>query len=113
MTVARATFPERFLWGAATAAYQIEGAWDEDGKGESIWDRFAHTPGKICNGDSGDVAGDHYHHWAEDISLMKLMGLKAYRLSIAWSRILPNGRGEVNQPGLNSTTGSSMGCSIY
>jgi beta-glucosidase len=101
MTGARTTFPKNFLWGAAAAAYQIEGAWDEDGKGESIWDRFAHTPGKIHAGDSGDVACDHYHRWAEDISLMKSIGLKAYRLSIAWSRILPNGRGMVNQPGLD------------
>jgi beta-glucosidase len=101
MTAAIAIFPEKFLWGAATAAYQIEGAWAEDGKGESIWDRYAHTPGKILNGDSGDVAGDHYHRLAEDISLMKLLGLKAYRLSIAWPRILPNGRGKVNQPGLD------------
>lgn len=95
------TFPDNFLWGAATAAYQIEGAWDKHGKGESIWDRFAHTPGKIFNNDNGDVACDHYHHWKEDISLMKVMGLRAYRLSIAWSRILPNGRGAVNQPGLD------------
>lgn len=101
MSEARATFPRNFLWGAATAAYQIEGAWNADGKGESIWDRFAHTPGKIINGDNGDVAVDHYHRWAEDISLMKSIGLKAYRLSIAWSRILPNGRGLVNQPGLD------------
>lgn len=95
------TFPEKFLWGAATAAFQIEGAWNKDGKGESIWDRFAHTPGNISNGDSGDVACDAYHRWPEDIQLMKALGLKAYRLSIAWSRILPAGRGVVNPPGLD------------
>ena len=94
-------FPESFLWGTATASYQIEGAWNEDGKGESIWDRFSHTPGKIENGDTGDVACDHYHHWQEDIELMKELGLKAYRFSISWPRILPTGRGEINQAGLD------------
>lgn len=97
----KAVFPVDFLWGAATAAYQIEGAWAEDGKGESIWDRFAHTPGNILNGDSGDVTSDHYHRWQEDISLMKSIGLKGYRLSLAWPRILPYGRGAVNQKGLD------------
>ncbi len=77
------TFPDHFLWGAATAAYQIEGAWSEDGKGESIWDRFAHTPGRVKNGDTGDVACDHYHRWAEDVALMESLGLRAYRFSIA------------------------------
>ena len=101
MTKVEAVFPDNFIWGAATAAYQIEGAWAEDGKGESIWDRFAHTPGKVRNGDSGDTASDHYHHWQEDIALMKSIGLKSYRLSLAWSRILPNGRGKVNQAGLD------------
>jgi len=101
MTKVEAIFPDNFIWGAATAAYQIEGAWAENGKGESIWDRFAHTPGKIRNGDSGDVASDHYHRWQEDIALMKSIGLKSYRLSLAWSRILPNGRGKVNQAGLD------------
>ncbi len=94
-------FPTDFAWGAATAAYQIEGGWDEDGKGESIWDRFSHTPGRIENGDTGDVACDHYHRWAFDVALMKGMGLKAYRFSIAWARILPEGRGSINQPGLD------------
>ena len=95
------SFPENFTWGAATASYQIEGAWEEDGKGESIWDRFSHTPGKVANGDTGDVACDHYHRWPEDLALMKEIGLNAYRFSIAWSRILPDGRGKVNQAGLD------------
>ncbi len=94
-------FPRDFIWGAATAAYQIEGAWNEDGRGESIWDRFTHTPGKIVDGSSGDVACDHYHRWTDDIALMQRLGLQAYRFSIAWPRILPQGRGQVNQPGLD------------
>jgi len=95
------TFPEDFIWGAATASYQIEGAWDQHGKGESIWDHFSHTPGKVDNGDTGDVANNHYHLWRKDIRLMKQIGLKAYRLSTAWPRILPKGRGRVNQKGLD------------
>ena len=95
------TFPENFLWGAATASYQIEGAWDEHGKGESTWDRFTHTAGKIMNGDTGDVANDHYRLWKKDIGLMKKIGLKAYRFSISWPRILPAGRGTVNKKGLD------------
>src|SRR5882672_12816236 len=71
-------FPPGFLWGAATAAYQIEGAWNEDGKGPSIWDRFAHTPAKIRNGDTGDVSCDSYHRWREDVALMKDIGATAY-----------------------------------
>jgi len=94
-------FPEDFIWGAATASYQIEGAWDKHGKGESIWDRFSHTPGKILNNDTGDIANDHYHLWRKDIRLMKQLGLKAYRLSTAWPRILPKGRGKINQKGLD------------
>jgi beta-glucosidase len=93
-------FPKNFVWGAATASYQIEGAWNEDGRGESIWDRFSHTPGKTFNGDNGDVACDHYHRWPEDIALMKRLGLKAYRFSTAWPRIYPQGRGPLNQAGL-------------
>ena len=95
------TFPDDFLWGAATASYQIEGAWDADGKGESIWDRFTHTPGKIQDGSTGDVACDHYHRWQEDIALMKSLNLRAYRFSISWPRILPAGRGQINQAGLD------------
>ncbi len=95
------SFPSNFLWGAATCAYQIEGAWDEDGRGESIWDRFSHTPGNIIDGSNGDIACDHYHRWPEDIALMKSLGLRAYRFSIAWPRILPDGRGRVNQAGLD------------
>ncbi len=94
-------FPEGFLWGAATAAYQIEGAAYEDGRGESIWDRFSHTPGKTANGDTGDVACDHYHLWRDDIGLMKELNLQAYRFSIAWPRILPQGRGRPNDAGLD------------
>ena len=96
-----AQFPDGFLWGAATAAYQIEGAVQEDGRGESIWDRFSHAIGRTANGDTGDVACDHYHRWQEDIGIMRELGLAAYRFSIAWPRIIPEGRGAVNQPGLD------------
>jgi beta-glucosidase len=89
-----------FLWGTATAAYQIEGAYNEDGKGPSIWDIFTHTPGKIERGETGDVACDHYHRWQGDIALMAELGLRAYRFSLSWSRILPAGRGAVNAAGL-------------
>ncbi len=95
------TFPADFVWGAATASYQIEGAVAEDGRGQSIWDTFAHTPGKIADGTVGDVAVDHYHRYAEDIALLASLGLKAYRFSIAWPRIQPTGTGEPNQPGLD------------
>lgn len=97
----RLEFPAGFLWGAATSAYQIEGAWTANGKGESIWDRFSHTPGKILNGDTGDIACDHYHRWQEDVALMQSLGLQAYRFSTAWTRILPTGRKPVNPPGLD------------
>ena len=93
-------FPDGFLWGASTAAYQIEGAWNEDGKGESIWDHLCHKPYMIENSDTGDVACDHYHRMPEDVRLIKQLGLKAYRFSIAWTRILPAGRGKVNPQGL-------------
>jgi beta-glucosidase len=96
-----AKFPVDFLWGAATASYQIEGAWNEDGKGESIWDRFCHTPGKIRDGNTGDVACDHYHRYRDDIALMRQLGLKAYRFSISWPRVIPNGSGAVNSAGLD------------
>lgn len=94
-------FPENFYWGAATASYQIEGAYQEDGRGMSIWDDFSHTPGKVKNNDNGDVACDHYHRFREDVALMKKLGLKAYRFSIAWPRILPEGVGKINQKGID------------
>jgi beta-glucosidase len=94
-------FPTDFIWGAATASYQIEGGWDEDGKGENIWDRFSHTPGKVDNGDTGDIACDHYHRWSEDIDLMKSIGIQAYRFSISWGRIFPDGRGTPNPAGID------------
>lgn len=94
-------FPEGFLWGTATASYQIEGAWKEDGKGESIWDRFAHTPGKVKNNESGDVALDHYHRYKEDVRLIKTLTAKAYRFSISWPRIFPQGTGAPNPKGLD------------
>jgi beta-glucosidase len=94
-------FPDGFLWGAATAAYQIEGAWDEGGKGPGIWDEFVHTPGNIENGDTGDLACDHYHRYREDVALMRSLGLQAYRFSISWPRLLPEGKGKVNEAGVD------------
>jgi beta-glucosidase len=99
--MAKIRFPDGFHWGTATASYQIEGAWREDGKGESIWDRFTHTSGKIKNGDTGDVACDSYHRYGEDIALMREMNLNSYRFSIAWPRIQPIGKGPVNAKGLD------------
>jgi beta-glucosidase len=99
--VQKIAFPRNFFWGTATAAYQIEGAWKQDGKGESIWDRFAHTPGKIKNADTGDVACDSYHLWREDIALMRAMNLNSYRFSISWPRIQPSGSGPANSKGLD------------
>ena len=96
-----ANFPKGFFWGTATASYQIEGAWKEDGKGESIWDRFSHTPGKIKNGDTGDTACDSYHRWREDIALMKAMNMNSYRFSIAWPRVQPAGSGAANAKGMD------------
>jgi beta-glucosidase len=96
-----ADFPADFLWGAATAAYQIEGAVDEDGRGRSIWDTFSHTPGRVRNGDTGDVAADHYHRWREDVALMADLGLRSYRFSVAWPRVQPGGRGPADQRGLD------------
>ncbi len=94
-------FPKNFWWGTATAACQIEGAWNEDGKGESIWDRFSHTSGKIKNGDTADVACDHYHRYRDDIATMRAMNLTSYRFSIAWPRIQPLGSGQPNPKGID------------
>src|SRR5687768_12631309 len=94
-------FPRRFLWGAATASYQMVVAVHEDGRGESIWDRLSHTPGLVRDGDTGDVACDHYHRRSEDIGRMRDLGLDAYRFSIAWPRIVPDGTGPVNPAGLD------------
>jgi beta-glucosidase len=93
-------FPPDFLWGVATAAYQVEGAVAEDGRGPSIWDTFSHTPGRTRNGANGDLAVDHYHRYAEDVALMADLGVNSYRFSIAWSRILPEGTGRVNEAGI-------------
>ncbi|WP_210945566.1 GH1 family beta-glucosidase, partial [Streptomyces sp. MK37H] len=93
-------FPHDFLWGTATSAYQVEGAVAEDGRSPSIWDTFSHTPGKVAGDDHGDVACDHYHRWRQDIGLMKRLGTNAYRLSIAWPRVVPGGDGPVNAKGL-------------
>jgi beta-glucosidase len=101
MTRTIRALPSEFVWGAATAAYQIEGAANEDGRGESVWDRFCATPGKVRNGDSGAVACDFYHRYPGDIALMRELGLDAFRFSIAWPRILPDGRGRVNEAGLD------------
>ena len=92
--------PADFTIGAATAAYQIEGAVAEEGRGESVWDRFTHTPGTIADGQTGDIACDHYHRWRDDIALMTQLNLNAYRFSIAWPRIVPEGRGKANEAGL-------------
>jgi beta-glucosidase len=94
-------FPAGFLWGAATASYQIEGGYNEDGRSLSTWDVFSRVPGNVYHGDTGDVAADHYHHWKEDVALMKELGLPAYRFSFAWPRIIPAGKGTVNQKGLD------------
>jgi len=99
--MARIEFPEGFHWGAATAAYQIEGAWNVDGKGESIWDRFTHTPGQTANGETGDAACDSYHRLDEDVALLRAMNLTSYRFSIAWPRIQPDGRGPANVKGVD------------
>jgi beta-glucosidase len=95
------TFPEGFLWGTATAAHQIEGYPLADGAGPSIWTRFAHTPGMTVNGDTGDIACDHYHRWKDDVALMRRLGMQAYRFSVSWSRVLPEGTGRINQQGLD------------
>ncbi|HET8988913.1 MAG TPA: GH1 family beta-glucosidase [Humibacillus sp.] len=100
-----ARFPRDFRWGAATAAYQIEGGVHEGGRGPSIWDTFSHTPGRTAGGETGDVAVDHFHRWRDDIGLMADLGLQSYRFSIAWPRIQPSGRGPVNQEGLDFYSG--------
>ena len=94
-------FPRDFLWGASAASFQIEGAWNEDGKSESIWDRFCRTPGNILNGDTGDVACDFYHRYREDIEIMSRLKLQTQRLSVSWPRVLPEGTGRVNEKGLD------------
>jgi beta-glucosidase len=101
MTIDPSSFPADFVWGAATASYQIEGATHEDGRGESVWDRFSATPGKVRGGDTGEVACDFYHRYPDDIGLMKELGIDAFRFSIAWPRVLPEGRGAVNRAGLD------------
>src|SRR5262245_23817130 len=96
-----APFPKGFLWGVATASYQVEGAVEEDGRGPSIWDTFSHTPGKVVNDATGDVSTDHYHRYKEDVQLMKALGVKTYRFSIAWPRVFPQGTGAANPKGLD------------
>jgi len=98
----QSALPDSFLWGVATASYQIEGAVSEGGRGESIWDRFSHTPGKVVEGHTGDVATDHYHRFLEDVALMRDLGIDAYRFSLAWPRIFPGG-------GLGSGAGAGAG----
>ncbi|MEA5144745.1 MAG: family 1 glycosylhydrolase, partial [Candidatus Limiplasma sp.] len=93
-------FREGFVWGVATSSYQIEGAADADGKGRSIWDDFSHTPGKVYQDQNADVACDHYHRFRDDVALMQSLGVKHYRLSLSWPRILPEGVGQVNAAGL-------------
>ena len=95
-------FPAGFVWGASTSSYQIEGAVDEDGRGKSIWDLFSHTVGRVKNGDTGDVACGHYHHWREDIEFISRCGFGAYRFSTSWPRILPTGNGTIEQRGASA-----------
>ncbi len=99
--MSRLEFPEGFVWGAATAAYQIEGSTTADGRGPSIWDTFAHTPGRVADGDTGDLAADHYRRFRDDVALMADLGLPAYRFSVAWPRIQPTGKGPANAAGLD------------
>src|SRR5690625_4647273 len=94
-------FPKDFMWEAESAEYQVGCAWDVDGKGMSNWDKFVRIPGKTFKGTNGDVAVDHYHRFKEDVELMAEMNMKTYRFSVAWARIIPNGKGEVNQKGLD------------
>src|SRR6478752_3004518 len=97
----RDCLPADFVWGVATAAYQIEGAVDEGGRGPSIWDTFSHTPGAVLRGDTGDVACDHYHRWEQDLDLLVDLGVNSYRFSVAWPRVVPTGSGPVNEEGLD------------
>ena len=100
--IKRSDFGKDFLWGTATAAYQIEGAWNVDGKSPSVWDHMAHKrPGKIKTRENGDIACDFYHRYEQDIELMKKMGIPIFRFSLAWTRILPDGTGKVNQAGID------------
>ena len=94
-------YPQGFRWGTATSSYQIEGAAAEDGKGESIWDQYCRQPGKIIHGDRGETADDHYHRWKSDVALLKELNIEAYRFSISWPRIYPDGKGKVNAKGLD------------
>src|SRR5262245_57481329 len=95
------TFPKGFYWGVGTSSYQIEGAWNEDGKGPSIWDTYTHVPGNIENNDNGDVANDHYHRYKEDVALMKSIGANSYRFSIAWPRLFRTGTSKPNPKGID------------
>src|ERR1700734_35187 len=101
ITAAPARFPDKFIWGTATASYQVEGAVHEDGRGPSIWDTFSHTPGKTFEGQTADVADDFYHRYKEDIALMQRLGVKGFRFSIAWPRVFPQGTGTANPKGLD------------
>ena len=94
-------FPKGFVWGAATSSYQIEGAAYHDGGGESVWDMMGHQAGKIANGDTGEIACDHYRRYKDDVAMMSGIGLQAYRFSVSWPRVLPDGTGQVNQRGLD------------
>ena len=95
------TFPDGFMWGAATASYQIEGAAREGGRGKSVWDTFSHTEGKVAHGHTGDVACDHYHRVDDDVAMMADLGLQTYRFSISWPRVMPDGRGRLNREGID------------
>ncbi|EQD57454.1 Glycoside hydrolase, family 1 [mine drainage metagenome] len=110
MTAHDTTFPEDFLWGTATSAYQIEGSPLADGAGPSIWERFVHTPGLTSGGDTGDVACDHYRRWREDVRMMADLGMRAYRFSVAWARVMPQGRGPSTSRGWIFTRAWSMNC---
>ena len=94
-------FSKDFVWGTATSSYQIEGAWNEDGKGPSIWDAFSHREGNVERNDNGDIADDHYHRLKEDIALIKELGVGSYRFSVSWPRVIPEGRGKINYKGLD------------